>query len=97
MDTCICMAEFLHCSPKTIRTLLIVYTPINMFLVLKRFKKKKNVKGLPGGPVVKNLPSIAGDEGSIPGQVPGAGILHTECILHIECSTFYSIIFQDLE
>ena len=29
--------------------------------------------------------------------LPGAGILHTECILHIECSTFHSIIFQDLE
>ena len=27
MDTCICMAESLHCSPETI-TLLIGYTPI---------------------------------------------------------------------
>ena len=27
----------------------------------------------------------------------GAGILHIECILYIECSTFHSIIFQDLE
>ena len=27
----------------------------------------------------------------------GAGILHIECVLHIECSTFHSIIFQDLE
>ena len=25
MDMCICMAEFLHCSPKTITTLLIGY------------------------------------------------------------------------
>ena len=41
MDTCICMAEFLHCSPKTIRTVLIDYTPINMFLVLKIKKKKE--------------------------------------------------------
>ena len=28
MDTCICMAESLHCSPKTITRLLISYTPI---------------------------------------------------------------------
>ena len=28
MDTCICMAEFLLCSPETIMTLLICYTPI---------------------------------------------------------------------
>ena len=35
--------------------------------------------------------------GLIYSTLPGAGILHTECILHIECSTFHSIIFQDLE
>ena len=29
--------------------------------------------------------------------LPEAGILHIECILNIECSTFHSIIFQDLE
>ena len=28
MDTCICMAESLHCSPESITTLLIGYTPI---------------------------------------------------------------------
>ena len=28
MDTCICMAESLHCSPKAITTLLIGYTSI---------------------------------------------------------------------
>ena len=27
MDTCICMVESLHCSPETITTLLITYTP----------------------------------------------------------------------
>ena len=31
------------------------------------------------------------------GALPGAGILYIECILHIECSTSHSIIFQDLE
>ena len=28
MDICICMAELLHCSPETIKILLISYTPI---------------------------------------------------------------------
>ena len=28
MDTCICMAEFHHCSPEPITTLLIGYTPM---------------------------------------------------------------------
>ena len=36
MDTCICMAESLHCSPETIATLSIGYTPIqNVFSVKK--------------------------------------------------------------
>ena len=29
MDTCICMADSLHCSPETITTLLISYTTIH--------------------------------------------------------------------
>ena len=37
MDTCICMAESLRCSPETITTLLIDYTPIQN----KKLKKKK--------------------------------------------------------
>jgi len=37
IDTCICMAEALHCSPETITTLLISYTPIQN----KKFKRKK--------------------------------------------------------
>ena len=28
MNTCPCMAEFLHCSPETVIVLLIGYTPI---------------------------------------------------------------------
>ena len=28
MDTCVCMAESLRCSPETITTLLVGYTPI---------------------------------------------------------------------
>ena len=40
-----CVAAFLHCSPKTIRTLLIGIPPNKMFLVLKILKltKKKKV------------------------------------------------------
>ena len=37
MDTCIYIAESLHCSPETITTLLIDYTPIQN----KKLKKKK--------------------------------------------------------
>ena len=36
---CICIAESLHCSPETITTLLIGYTPTQN----KKFKKKKCV------------------------------------------------------
>ena len=37
MDTCICMAESLHCSPKTVTKLLIGYTPIeNKKFILKK-------------------------------------------------------------
>ena len=36
MDTCICMAECLHCSPKTVTTLLIRYTIAQN----KKLKKK---------------------------------------------------------
>ena len=49
--------------------------------------------GFPGGSKVKNLPANEGDGDSIPGSgrcpgggngnLPGAGILHIECILHI--------------
>ena len=38
MDTCICIAGFLHCSSETIITLLMCYTPIQN----KKFIMKKN-------------------------------------------------------
>ena len=41
MDTCICMAESLHCLPETITTLLIGYTPIQNALDVKKKKRKK--------------------------------------------------------
>ena len=37
MNTCMCMAESLCCSPKTTTTLLIDYAPIQN----KKFEKKK--------------------------------------------------------
>ena len=42
MDTCICMAESLHCLPETISTLVIGCTPIqNVFGVTKKSIKIK--------------------------------------------------------
>ena len=42
MNTCICTAESLHCSPETITTLLIGYTPKqNVFGVKKKFNNNK--------------------------------------------------------
>ena len=53
MDTCIYMAESLHCSPETVTTLLIGYIPMqNVFGVIlkknKLFKKKEGKKGMKG-------------------------------------------------
>ena len=36
MDTCICVAESLRCSPETITTLLISYIPIQNIKLKKR-------------------------------------------------------------
>ena len=45
MNICICMAESLHCSPVTMTTLLIGYTPIQNVFGVKKIKiKKKNFK-----------------------------------------------------
>jgi len=42
MDTCVCMAESLHCPPETITTPLIGYTPKqNKRLKRKKVKRKK--------------------------------------------------------
>jgi len=43
MDTCICMAESPCCSPGTITTLLISYTPIQNKKFLKKKKKQLHV------------------------------------------------------
>ena len=45
IDTCICMAESLHCSPEIITTLLISYTPIqNKKVLFCFFFKNKGVE-----------------------------------------------------
>ena len=45
MDTCICMAEFLHCPPENVRTLLIGCTPLQN-KKLKTLKKKMEENNL---------------------------------------------------
>ena len=40
----------------------------NMPRVAQKLSGKKQTRDFPGGPVVKTLPSNAGDVGSIPGQ-----------------------------
>ena len=47
MDTCIYMAESLCCPPEIITTFLAGYTPV----------QNKKFGDLPGGPVVKTMPS----------------------------------------
>ena len=51
----------------------------------KEWELKKKKKDFPGSPVVKNLPSSAGDVGSIPGQgtkIPQA--VGSSCSLQLE-------------
>ena len=52
-------------------------------LILGILKKKKGYRDFPGGPVVKNPPSSAGDAGSIPGRrnkIPHAAGQLSPCI-----------------
>ena len=42
MVTCICMAEYLHCSPEATTILLISYTPMQNVFGVKKIKLKKN-------------------------------------------------------
>ena len=42
LETCICMAEFLHCSPETITALLIGSTPTENKKI--KLQKKKSLK-----------------------------------------------------
>ena len=41
MDTYMCMTECLHCSPETITTLLISYTPIQNVSSVKKIRNYK--------------------------------------------------------
>ena len=55
MDTCVSMAESLHCSPETITTLLASYTPIqnkklnkkDIFTYVLRFHATEYLRPLP--------------------------------------------------
>ena len=44
VDTRICMTESLPCSPETIKTLLIGYTPIQNVFGLTKNKKKREIE-----------------------------------------------------
>ena len=44
MVTCICMAEYLHCSPEATTILLISYTPMQNVFGVKKIKLKKTMK-----------------------------------------------------
>ena len=43
MDTCVCMAESVHCSPEITTILLISYIQYKMLLVLKKDKNFKKI------------------------------------------------------
>ena len=48
MDTCICMAESLHCSPETIIKLLIGYVPVPGGTGGRRRRGRQRVRWLDG-------------------------------------------------
>jgi len=68
MDTCICMAESLHCSPETITALLIIYTPIgNKKLKKKDFAKKMvHIKKIINKTIIMTITKILLSSGSRP-------------------------------
>ena len=87
LDTCICMAESLHCSPKTITTLLISYTPIQT-TKLKKIQKqntKKQTYGYESRKVaaaesLQSCPTLCDPiDGSPPGS-PNPGILQARTL-----------------
>ena len=64
MDTCICMAESLYCSPETITTLLIGCTTIQKKKFFFFFKGKVlEMEGLPNFNYVHPVYSSLGEEG----------------------------------
>ena len=46
METCICMAKSLHCSPITITTLFIGYIPIQKKSIRKKKKQNKRSESM---------------------------------------------------
>ena len=62
------MAESLCCSPETVTTLLIGYTPIQNKKLYVQGKNKPQPWDTLSAPVLKTLLSNAGGVGSIPGR-----------------------------
>ena len=60
MDTCICMTESQCCSTETITILLISYTPIKKFFLMKS-KKKEKEKWDFRGPWISEYDQVHGD------------------------------------
>ena len=76
MDTCMCMAESLCCSPETIPTLLIGYIPIQNKKLQKKKKRYHKTGSLsntdllshyPGGWTFKVLAGLVSPKASLPG------------------------------
>ena len=78
---------FLHCL--TFRHLILLWSRYPKAIPTKNTVSKKQPWDFPGGPVVKNLPSNAGDVGYIPGrgtkisQAAGQLSLHTATTEHV--------------
>ena len=77
-DTCICMAESLHCSPESITTLLIEFTPIQNKKLKKKCKEQANklrsdwaIHKSPGGEQSEIL-SVASILGSLQSIFPAS-------------------------
>ena len=79
MDTCICTAESLCCSPETTITLLIGYTQIQSILVLKKIffkinkKKRKEKKVVIGTSLAVQWLRLCTSTKERVGSIPGLG------------------------
>ena len=87
-------------APPYPRSSTLALIPDGLCSFLRVFSSRRTERNFPGGPVVKNLPSNAGDMGSIPGRgtkIPHAGttkpVSHNywACVLWSLCSAKRSL------